>query len=247
VASDSPPSARARARTYWVRKTLTPPPATETSAPAPGRKNPASPPGKRFVEPYRLSDGQREAILATLEEHALGDRDSRMLFTAALEYDLAGCPGLGESAPAPAKPKRPRPSAAERATAEIAAAARALADQLGQLEPAAAGQLQAALKDADRFKRSYGDDYLRALRVELDRVASAVIPRPPAEVPQPQVPEAANRFIRRAADAFGDCFETPANAQRGSGFLAALKAIAEATGVRIPVDQRTVAEILARP
>jgi hypothetical protein len=67
------------------------------------------------------------------------------------------------------------------------------------------------------------------------------------EPPQPQLPEAAVRFIRRAADAFGDCFEIPATAQRGSGFLAALKAIAAATGARVPLDQRAVAEILARP
>lgn len=245
VGSDSPPIVRHRGRTYWVRETLSPLPPEEKLAPTPPKK----PTGKRFVEPYRLSAEQRTAIITALAEQEIGDDEGRALFTAALEYDLAGCPGLNESTPAPPRPRRPRPSAADKAVAEVAGAARALAEQLGQLDPAAVLQLQSALKDADRFRRTYGDDYLRSLRCELDRVAAAVARPSPAPAPEksrPEVPEAARRFILRAADAFADCFETRATAQRGSPFLAALKAVAAATGVRIPLDQRTVAEIIGR-
>jgi hypothetical protein len=79
-------------RSYWVRNILasardnTP----EPSPPAKGSsKSPTT--RKRFVEPYRLSDEQRAAMLAPLAERGIGDPESRELFAAALAYDLATC------------------------------------------------------------------------------------------------------------------------------------------------------------
>lgn len=245
MGSDTPPISRLRSgRTYWVRRTPVPPVEAEPASPSP----PKRPTGKRFVEPYRLSDEQRAAIAAPLAELGIGDAESRDLFAAAMEYDLAGCRDLASPEPQPPA-RKAKPSAEERRLRALAEAAQALADQLAGLDPKASERLALALSETDRFKRSYGDDYLRALRCELQRIAAAA-PEPAsvraAPPPEPELPESARRFVLRAADAFGDCFETKASAQRGSPFLAALKAIVTATGVRVPQDARTVAEILAK-
>lgn len=244
LGSDSPTARGRTGRTYWVRDALSPIPEADRVAPAPAVKKPK---GKRFVEPYRLSHEQRAGIVAALQAHGVGDDDSRSLFAAAMEYDLAGCQVLTAPSPEPARAPRPRLSAADKAIAEVATAARALAEQVGRLDAGTIVRLQAALKEADRFKRTYGDDYLRSLRCELERVAAvapAASPKP-APNPKPDMPETARRFILGAADAFGDCFEVKATAQRGSPFLAVLNAIVAATGVLVPVDQPTVAELLA--
>ena len=245
VGSDSPPISRLRSgRTYWVRTTTPPPAEAEPAAPSP----PKRPAGKRFVEPYRLNDEQRAAIVAPLAELGVGDAESRELFAAAMEYDLAACRELASAEPQRSV-RKPKPSADERRLRELAEAAQALADQLAGLDSKASERLALALTESDRFKRGYGDDYLRALRCELQRIA-ATAPKPAAQraapAPKPELPEAARRFVLRAADAFGDCFESKASAQRGSPFLATLKAIVAATGVRVPHDPHTVAEILAK-
>ncbi|MCU0832927.1 MAG: hypothetical protein MUC77_00625 [Chromatiaceae bacterium] len=245
MGSDTPPISRLRSgRTYWVRRT--PPPSAEAESAT--ASPPKRPPGKRFVEPYRLSDEQRAAIIAPLAELGVGDAESRELFAAAMEYDLAGCRDLASPEPQPPA-RKPKPSTEERRLRALAEAAQALADQLAGLDPKATERLTLALGETDRFKRSYGDDYLRALRCELQRVAGAA-PKtetgPAAPEPKPALPEPARRFVLRAADAFSDCFETKASAQRGSAFLATLQAIVAVTGVRIPLEPRTVAEILAK-
>lgn len=243
MGSDSPPISRLRSgRTYWVRRTTPPPAEAEPASPS----APKRPAGKRFVEPYRLSDDQRAAIIAPLEALGVGDAESRDLFAAAMEYDLAGCRDLTSSQPE--QPARtPNPSAEERRLREVAESAQALAEQLARLDQKATERLALALTESDRFKRGYGDDYLRALHCELQRIASATPKQAPeraAPPPKPELPESARRFVLRAADAFGDCFETKASAQRGSAFLAALKAIVTTTGVRVPADPRAVAAIL---
>jgi len=50
--------------------------------------------GQRFVEPCRFTDAQRTSLLITLKELGIGDDESRSLFLAALEYDLARCQSL---------------------------------------------------------------------------------------------------------------------------------------------------------
>jgi hypothetical protein len=254
-------------------------------------------PKKRFVEPYRLSDGQRDAMLAPLEERGLGDAESRGLFAAALAYDIATCYELTTSQPVPeptpasvpeTSPKvlqavaqggtRPgrdkgRAPAAEPevlpivppALAELAEVAKTLSGRLQALDTESRTRLFQTLHQVDRFHRGYDDAYLRALTGELARLAEGAAPQPtavataeagpelpaapapppaPKKVPAPKPSPAARQFIIRAADAFEECFDQAPTAQVGGPFAAMLKALAVATGIRIPTDARSLAEIL---
>ncbi|MEA3276636.1 MAG: hypothetical protein U9Q81_15350 [Pseudomonadota bacterium] len=243
VGSRSSPSARARSgRSYWVRGALSPsqvgdnPPSPKTSG------------GKRFVEPYRLSEEQRAAVLTPLEGEGIGDPASRELFAAALEYDLGTWRQIVEPEPKPKRPKvRPASNKADEALAELSKAAQILAEQLDRLDDGSTKQLQQGLKGTDRFKRSYGEDYLRSLRCELLRVAGAGQPtRQQAEAPpsRPAISDSARDFLLRAAHVFGECFEITATAEPGAPFLTAIRAIVAATDVEVPTDRRTVSLIL---
>jgi hypothetical protein len=239
VASNSPTGTRSE-RAYWVRSTIALP--LDDGKPSP----PKRPAGKRFVEPYRLTDEQRARLVAPLEEKKIGDDEGRTLFAAAMEYDLAGCRALAETAPTSIPAPPPAPAERDPALSALAAAAQALAEGLAALEPTAAGRLLAGLKEADRFKRDYGADYLDAISGELARIAAAAeapvaAPKPPKPAP---VPEEAKRFVLRAADAFRDCFEQKPTAQPESPFIVALEAIVAATAIPIPTDPRTLAQIL---
>jgi hypothetical protein len=186
-------------RSYWVRNILASArenaDAADTGLTAKGV--PKSPPAKkRFVEPYRLSDEQRVAMLAPLADRGIGDPESRDLFAAALAYDLATCYELtvanperaavqapdeaaaqptaqvpAKSQPSKAAPKTVRTVPLDPALAELAEAARALAARLDALGADARKGLLQGLREGDRFHRGYGDDYLAALRGELLRVA----------------------------------------------------------------------------
>lgn len=271
------------------------PPGTHSTPPIPGKGMPKASGKKRFVEPYRLSDEQRGAMLAPLAERGLGDDESRGLFAAALAYDIATCYELTTAEPMPepepeaaltvaqaaaqmeTKPARGRgrASAVEPtalpavppALVELADAARALSGRLQALDAQAKTSLLQTLHDADRFQRGYDDAYLMALTGELERLAEgatsrpvavataeastetsvALVPAPaPRKVPTPKPSPAARQFILRAADAFEECFDQAPTAQVGGPFTAMLKALAMATGIRIPTDARNLAEILRR-
>lgn len=72
---------------------------TDPSPPAPPR-SPKRASGPRFVEPCRFEASQRATLLTALMAEGLGDEDSRQIFLAALEYDLASCrPLMGEPLP----------------------------------------------------------------------------------------------------------------------------------------------------
>ncbi len=165
--SDSSPSTHLRSgRTYWIRRGLSPSARKERAS--------ASQPkgGKRFVEPYRLSDAQRALILGQLEKQAIGDAESRSLFVAAMEYDLAGCQALA-APPDEAPQSAPQPGPSDESLAALAETARSLADQLAGLDAQTAQRLRQGLGDTDRFKRTYGEGYLSCLRHELLRIGSA--------------------------------------------------------------------------
>ena len=69
-------------RRYWVR--AHPP---EPKTPAEGAaKRPAK---ARFLEPYRLAEDRRRALLDCLIAAGIGDPESRDLFATAVEYDIA--------------------------------------------------------------------------------------------------------------------------------------------------------------
>ena len=186
-------------RSYWVRNILA---ATrdhaEAGDPSHTAKGAPRPPPtkKRFVEPYRLSDEQRVAMLAPLAERGIGDPESRDLFAAALAYDLATCYELTVADPEPAAAEAPDEAATQPtgqapaksrtrkaspktvatvplapALAELAAAARALAGRLEALGAEARTNLLKGLREGDPFRRGYDEDYLAALRGELLRMA----------------------------------------------------------------------------
>jgi hypothetical protein len=244
VGSASPPTARTPSgRTYWIRRNIAP------SAGKEKRRSGKDPRGKRFVEPYRLSKEQRDHLVAHLAENAIGDAESRMLFTAALEYDLAGCRDLIDAAPEPAvsPPARNEPAGE---MAQLATAIRALDAQLAGLDAATSRGLQRTLEESDRFKRTYDGHYLESLRLELARlaVAATALGEHPIEptVREPALAEKARQFLLRAADAYRDCFEQQAIAEKGSAFILALTGIVTVTGVRIPTEPRIIAEALAQ-
>jgi hypothetical protein len=241
VGSGSSPTTRARGRrNYWVRTGISPSTAGDQAARS------GSPGGKRFLQPYRLSDAQRAEMLAPLEAMGVGDEASRQLFAAALEYDLASCPGLAGAAAVGARRERQQTTAEkDAAIAEIAMAAQRLAQQLEHLEGAASARLQRAMEDADRFRRSYDARYLDSLRCELLRLASTgeQTHRPPRE---PPVSAEARRFVLRAADAFAACFELTPTTEPGSAFRTAIAAVVTATGIRVPTDDGSLARLFER-
>ena len=238
MSSDAAPGARLRGkRLYWVRSGSVLP-APDQSASTPLGETP-----KRFVEPVRLSAEQRARLLAPLAGHGIGDAPSRELFVAAMEYDLAGCRAL-QAAPdrPPAATQPPSPASGEPSLRELGVLAETLARHLAGLDESAANQLQRQLAATDRFARGYDSHSLRALRGELERLGQAAGAVRPAD--PPRLPEAARWFVRRAAEAFRDCFEWEPGAAPGEPFLVALAAVVEVGELAIPLDPAGIQDAL---
>lgn len=288
-------------------------------------------PGPRFVEPCRLEASQRAALLTALEAEGLGDEDSRQIFLAALEYDLAGCRRLlaEQKLPPPASPEAvlitPSPPIAVEAAAitppssatpasalaDLADLAGNLAQALAELIPAQRETLQWLLEASDCLGRGYGDSYLDTLRLELlhlqaafhfpaaglnpqaasvpstgtgletqTATANSSAPGPenqampanpsasglesqatpasfssPDLKPQaptmttalipPPIPVEVQKFLRRAADAYNDCFEGEPSLAANTPFPRILQVLDDITGLTLPVDETTLSEILA--
>jgi hypothetical protein len=230
-------------RTYWVRANLPSDLAVDITPASPKKS------GKRFLEPFRLGDAQRGSLVAALAHRGIGDEESRNLYIAAMEYDLAGCRQLLEGAPrTPASPEA-NPDAApatDPALLKLAEAAKALADSLSALDAAQRVLLARELENTDCFARLYGEAYIDALRLELNRLGTAIQAKKGAlEVAKPApVTREIRDFLRRAADAFGDCFETNPSTQPDSPFLHALRALSEVTGLALPLDEPSLTDIL---
>ena len=146
-----------------------------TSAPEPSSA-PASEQAKtsRFLEPYRFNTDGRSSLLRTLEEEKLGDDSSRRLFVAALEYEIGAFRQLEEQAVALAAPP---PRATERSGADglekMRKAAITLGDLLAQAPERTLDDLQKTLHETDSFCRIYDTRYVKSLRCEVQRVATA--------------------------------------------------------------------------
>jgi|GEM_PF-1342323 len=219
-----------------------------TQEPAPPTKRPSS---TRFVEPYRLDAEQRTAILSRLREQNIGDEESRNLFVAALEYDLASCERLMAPAQEPsASDHQENDSAPDAAAiAALVETAEKLAHQLANLDAATSLRLQQELESTRHLRRGYGEDYVGTLLGELRRVASVgkLLDRLAESVPpRPPYSDGARRFIRRIADAFEDCFELAPDTRPDSPFPIALDAIVTATDIDVPTDQDALTRILGR-
>jgi len=207
-------------RSYWVRNIGAPAKGNvDPSHAAKGASQPNPPPAeasrhkKRFVEPYRLTDEQRAAVLAPLAERGIGDPESRELFAAALSYDLATCYELtvvraepeqsdvGTATTVPEATPVPRKSAGRKTTratppnpalAALAETARQVTAQLGALEAPVRAKLLEDLGKGDRFRRGYDESYLAALSEELLRLVASigtdVASEEPAAEPAPAQP-----------------------------------------------------------
>ncbi|WP_295580312.1 hypothetical protein [uncultured Lamprocystis sp.] len=237
-------------RGQWVRAHPPPPvPAEETAAPRP--------PQARFLEPYRLSDAQREALLAPLIAAAVGDAESHALFVSAIAYDLAKFRRAAlspepEVAPPPDTVAPPLEQARSNPTLEeIVATANILAGRLRGLSDTERAAIGTAMRACDRFQRTYDDDYFDALRGELERVSVAVArltAHPTPVSPSRTMPiftDIGRRFVRRLAQIYEQCLDTKPAATPDSPFIAVLILLAAAAGVSLPSEPAAVAAVLA--
>jgi hypothetical protein len=227
-----------------------------------------------FLEPYRLSETGRIALLECLSDHAVGDPESRDLFAAAVEYAIARSRAAVKAPPAPRDGDQSiaqtPATAAETATAPpttspaktpegsmsaLADSARLLARLLNDLDEPAREAMAEQLRATDPFDRAHDQAYLDAVRREVERIAeaaSAVPETAPAPTPAPAEPEPsaspleepARRLILRIADAYEACFETKPSASAGSAFLQVIRLIAEQAAIEIPADDTEVITLL---
>jgi hypothetical protein len=231
-------------RNHWTPNST--PLRADEEEPTPPKKSSS----KRFVEPYLLDTEQREAILSRLQELDIGDEESRSLFVAALEYDLAGCSDL--LAPAQEHSTAEREGNADEVGGvmdTLTEAAEKLANELARLDATASLRLRQELEMADRFRGSYGEDYLATMSAELRRLAEFVRSSeglPGATAPSPTFSDEARLFVLRVADAYETCFDLVPAAQSGSPFASALEAIVTATRVCVPTDQAALIRIFDR-
>jgi hypothetical protein len=158
----------------------------------------------------------------------------------------------------------------------LAAKAAALEEALRDLPEPDRGRLLETLSAQDRFRRDHGLGYLKALQDELASLRAAASdptastgeepvadptsasmsaiggdgPTPkagaskPAEAPRS---DAATAFIRHAASVYVQCFDTRPSPDAGGPFALALKAVADATDIPIPVDDASLNSMLTEP
>jgi hypothetical protein len=206
--------------------------------------------GGRFVEPYRLTVEQRGLVLRELEDIDIGDGESRDLFVAALEYDLAGWRDLiGAQSTRVAEARGASAGEPGETLSELAAGARLLEKQLAVLDGMSIQRLLTQLEEADPFRRHYSEGYLEALRAELTSLVEAAEtlagPLATDTIPEEVIGDDARRFVRQIADAFRDCFEQQPSAEDAAPFVLTIATIAATTGIRVPTDHRRLARILA--
>lgn len=150
-----------------------------------------------FLEPYRLTEAVRTALLTCLTDQGIGDRESRDLFAAAVEYGIAGCrasstkvPRGSVDQPAPVPAAAAMTASTEPVTKPSASippiteAARLFLKRLAELNPPARADLAAQLRASDPFDRVHESAYLDAVSREVERIAEAACARPdPASSP----------------------------------------------------------------
>lgn len=255
------PGKEGSGRRYWMHANpVAAKPATEEPT---GKR----PPKARFLEPYRLSEGRREALIQLLSSRGVGDREGRELFASAIEYDIATVRQT-LAREAPAEPPEPIdsvpesiPEARDRTLAlpaDLGYTARSLAERVTGLDGPLRDAVLSAMQDGDPFHRVYASAYLDALCVELLRLAEAVAngPQPaspgPIEPPSPPVPEpdlsgGARRFLRRVARVYEEVLESKADLFGDGAFLEVLTLVAEEAGILLPQDPARRAEALQAP
>lgn len=254
VANGNLPGKEGSGRRYWMRAN----PLAAKAVPVEGSGK--RPPKARFLEPYRLSEERRAALIQLLAEGGVGDGESRELFASAVEYDIANARQALTREPPAAVGDPPMPAAApqpalEPLPADLAYTARSLAERIAGLEGPLRNAIAESLQGQDRFRRTYDGAYLDALCVELTRLADAVAsqgqPPPPAITPalfppaaDPPLGEGARRFLRRVARVYEEVLESRADPGSGGTFGAVLVLVSEEAGILLPRDAATLAEAL---
>lgn len=264
VANGNLPGKEGSGRRYWMRAAPMAPKALPSEGP--GKR----PPKARFLEPYRLSEERRAALIEFLANGGIGDGESRELFASAIEYDIANArqalareppPPAAEPPvpePAPEAPPEP-PEMALALPADLAYTARSLAERIAGLEGPVRNAIVESLQGRDRFQRTYDGAYLEALCAELTRLADAVacqsqhpppatIPPsdlvPPPPPPEPPLGEGARRFLRRVARVYEEVLESRANPQTDDTFVAVLGLVSEEAGIQLPRGPAKLAEVV---
>lgn len=194
VTNGNLPGKEGSGRRYWMRAAPMAPKALPNEGP--GKR----PPKARFLEPYRLSEERRAALIEILANGGIGDAESRQLFASAIEYDIANArqalaresppPAAEPPIPAPVPALAPEalpepPELALALPADLAYTARSLAERIAGLEGPVRNAIVESLQGRDRFQRGYDAAYLEALCAELTRLADAVA-CPPQSQSQPQ-------------------------------------------------------------
>jgi len=263
VANGNPPGKEGSGRRYWMRAN----PMAPKAVPNEGLgKRPSK---ARFLEPYRLSDEQRSALIQLLASGGVGDGESRELFASAIEYDIANARQALAREPAPAAPEPPipepgtvavpdaPPEPAETAPplpADLAYTARSLAERIAGLEGSVRNAIVEALQGRDPFQRLYTGAYLEALCAELNRLADVVAsqpqhptpeaaqpPAPSPLAPEPPLGESARRFLRRVARVYVEVLESRADLVPDGVFGAVLGLVAKEAGIALPREPAALA------
>jgi hypothetical protein len=191
VTNGNLPGKEGSGRRYWMHAN----PVGPKSVPYEGIGR--RPPKARFLEPYRLSEEHRAALIQLLFAGAVGDAESRELFASAIEYDIANARQAlaREEPPATEGPAAPQPvveqfsepmaalapetleqpgDAKPSLPADLAYASRSLAERIAGLEAPIRDAIAESLRTQDPFCRTYDGAYLAALCAELSRLADAV-------------------------------------------------------------------------
>jgi hypothetical protein len=208
---------------------------------------PADPKGRHFVEPWRLDEDRKGAIGRGLEQHNIGDPESRRLFAGALEYQLATYRELAAADPLALQP----PPAADTAVLDaLAERARELACLLAEIPREQEPELLRTLAQQDEMGRDYTPRYLDILHTEASRLAEAsallatgLRATPPATTSDEPSP-ALLVLLRSLALVFEECFEQAPSAASGGAFASALKVISDNLEVEIPRSREVLETVL---
>lgn len=200
ITNGNPSGKEGSGRRYWMHAN----PLSPKAAPDEGLGR--RPPKARFLEPYRLSEERRAALIQLLSAGAVGDSESRELFASAIEYDIAnarqalareeptvlvgpaapptGAEQVPESVAVPAPDTLEQPGdATQSLPTDLADTARCLAERITGLEAPVRDAIAASLQARDPFCRTYDSAYLKALCAELNRLADAVEGQPRHQAP----------------------------------------------------------------
>jgi len=262
LTNENQPVKEGSGRRYWMR--ASPVGSKATASEIPGKRGHKA----RFLEPYRLSEERRSALIQLLASGDIGDREGRELFASAIEYDIANARQvLARQVPAPEQ-STAKPIAAATSTGEqeviakgpalpmdLAHTARSLAEHIAGLEGSVRIAIAAAIQARDPYQRAYDGSYLDALGVELKRIADAVENEPaglasvaseppaPAALERP-LGEGARRFLRRVARVYEEVLESAADPSTDGTFESVLRLVSEEAGIALPRDPADLAGAL---